>query len=123
MNELPDHLSLLNKKGMDENETFQHNAFQHNAFKDLSIFLYNCPEDIRRTDNHFTFRYESLSCNNITYLIYRIRDNPERLINLKYFKYTFELKIEDGGDLYKLTITEPASGFKSLYSEKIDSFD
>ena len=119
--ELPEHLSLLIKE-----ERKKKNAkFQHNAFTDLNRFLANCPDHIRYTNiNYVMFRYESLNNNNITFLMYNIRSIPKRLINLGYNKYTFELKITGNDDeLYELTITESASGFKSVYSEVVGRFD
>lgn len=119
--ELPEHLSLLIKE-----ERKKKNAkFQHNAFTDLNRFLANCPDHIRYTNiNYVMFRYESLNNNNITFLMYNIRSIPKRLINLGYNKYTFELKITGNDDeLYELTITESASGFKSVYSEVVGRLD
>ena len=56
--------------------------------------------------------------------MYNIRSIPKRLINLGYNKYTFELKITGNDDeLYELTITESASGFKSVYSEVVGRLD
>lgn len=122
--ELPEHLILL----IEEERKKKNAKFQHNAFTDLNRFLDNCPDHMRRTNiNYVRFSYESLNNNDILYLMLRIRDNPKRLINLGYNKYTFELKITkivgDDDEIYELTITEPASGFKSLYSEVVGRFD
>ncbi len=124
INELPEHLSLLIKE-----ERKKKNAiFQDNAFKDLKRYLDNYPDHMKRNKNinYIRFNYESSIRHDITYLMYHIRDNPMLLINLGYHKYTFEVKITkivDDDDLYELTITEPASGFKSLYSEILGRFD
>jgi len=109
--------------------------FKDKVFKDLSLYLNN----ITRSLKSFRFYYKNINNCDINYLMFKIRDNPDILIELGYTKYKFTLEIKNtihdtpntpntppnpyDDQLYKLTIIEPETQYTSIYSTIVGRFD
>jgi len=95
--------------------------FQDKVFKDLARYLNNPPQKFRFRTNSFTFYYNSKYSCDINKLMYKLRDNPNILLELGYTKYLFSLEIDD--DIYKLTITDSESKYSTMYETTVSRFD
>ena len=92
--------------------------FIDKAFKDFESFHYNL---------HYPQRF-GFSVNDITYFMYKLRDNKDIVKNTGYTKYSFVLEITNGvniydDSIYKLIITETATGKIGIYEKTIGRFD
>ena len=97
--------------------------FIDRAFKHLAV-----NEDLYR--HAFRFSYENTrNCDgNIIYLMYKLRNSPNVLIESGYTTYLFNLKIIDGNTAnddskYTLTITENSTGKTGVYETMVGRFD
>ena len=100
-----------------ENEKLN-KIFTDKAFKDFESFHYNL---------HYPQRF-GFSVNDITYFMYKLRDNKDIVKNTGYTKYSFVLEITNGvniydDSIYKLIITETATGEVGLYETTVGRFD
>ena len=115
INDLPS--SIKNKITISKNE--QNNILINKAFTDLEHFHNKLPYSKK-----FNF-----NINDKIYFMYKLRDNPDLVINAGYTKYLFTLVINnDTGDIYgdsqyTLTITERDTGQIGVYSTTVGRFD
>jgi len=94
--------------------------FIDTAFKDLEEFhnkLYYTKK--------FNFIY---NIDDKIYFMYKLRDNPDIVKNIGYTKYSFVLEITSGAtvyddELYKLFITETATGKIVIHETIVGRFD
>ena len=94
-----------------------------------SLFIYKALKDLEYF--HSTLHYSKRFDYNIydkVYFMYKLRDNPDLLKNVGYKKYSFVLEITIGenvydDELYKLFITETATGEVGLYETIVGRFD
>ena len=101
---------------------------QDEVFRDLSRYLNNPPQKFRFRSNLFRFHYISKDSCDINYLMYKLRDNPNILLELGYNKYLFSLEIVESQNpndnaIYKLTITDSESKYLTMYETTVSRFD
>jgi len=99
-----------------EIEKKSNDIFIHKAFTDL---VHNKGIILR-------FYYINPSQCDIIYLMYKIRDDPDYIVNTGYTKYSFTLNINyDTGDdaLYTLSIIDNATGEEGIYETMVGRFD
>ena len=92
--------------------------FIDKAFKDLEEF---------HKKLHYTKKF-NYNINDKIYFMYKLRDNKDLVKNIGYTNYSFVLEIIDGetindDSIYKLTITETATGEVGLYETTVGRFD
>jgi len=115
LNDLPD--PIKNKIAVSKRE--QNNIFINKAFTELEYFHNKLPYSKK-----FNF-----NINDKIYFMYRLRDNPDLVVNSGYTKYLFNLVItNDTGNvyddqLYTLTITDTETGQIGVYSTMVGRFD
>jgi hypothetical protein len=112
IDELPDELKLK----IDESKKKYNTLFINKAFSDLEQFHNKLP---------YSKKFNFSSYDKI-YFMYKLRDNPELVINSGYTKYLFSLNIDNdtGGDsLYTLTITNNETGEIGVYEKEVGRFD
>ena len=115
IDELPDELKLK----IDESKKKYNTLFINKAFTDLEQF---------HNKLHYSKKF-NFSTNDKIYFMYKLRDNPNLLVNVGYTKYSFSLIINnDTGDiydeaLYTLTITERDTGEIGIYETMVGRFD
>ena len=96
----------------------RNSLFIYKAFKDLDDFQSNLPY-------YKKFNY---NIDDKIYFMYKLRDNPLLVKNTGYTKYSFVLEIINGetinhDSIYKLYITETATGEVGLYETTVGRFD
>jgi hypothetical protein len=93
--------------------------FTDTAFKDLEVF-----NRLNYTKKfNFNFNIEDK-----IYFMYKLRDNKDIVKNIGYTKYSFVLEIINGetinhDSIYKLIITETATGKIGIYETTVGRFD
>jgi hypothetical protein len=93
--------------------------FTDAAFKDLDVF------NRLNYTKKFNFNY---NIDDKIYFMYKLRDNKDLVKNTGYTKYSFVLEIINGetinhDSIYKLYITETATGEVGLYETTVGRFD
>jgi hypothetical protein len=116
IDELPE--SIKNK--IDESKIELNKTFINNVLNDLQQFHNKLP---------YTKKF-NFNSNDIIYFMYKLRNNPDLVVNSGYTKYSFSLFINNdtgelyGGDsLYTLTIIENETGETGVYEINIGRFD
>jgi hypothetical protein len=116
LNELPNSI----KNQIDVSIQEQNNIFINEAFTDLEDFHNKLP---------YTKKFNFKSYDKI-YFMYKLRNNPDLVINSGYTKYLFNLFINNdtgdlyGGDsIYTLTITHNETGKTGIYETNVGRFD
>jgi hypothetical protein len=97
----------------------RNSLFIYKAFKDLEVF------NRLNYTKKFNFNY---NIDDKIYFMYKLRDNPLLVKNTGYTKYSFVLEIINGetinhDSIYKLHITETATGEIGLYETTVGRFD
>ena len=116
LNELPNSI----KNQIDVSIEEQNNIFINKAFTDLQNFHNKLP---------YSKKFNFSSYDKI-YFMYKLRADPDLVINTGYTKYLFNLFINNdtgdlyGGDaIYKLTITHNETGKTGIYETTVGRFD
>jgi hypothetical protein len=112
LDELPESI----KDKIDDSKKENNTIFIKNAFAELEQFHNKLP---------YSKKFNFSSYDKI-YFMYKLRDNPELVINSGYTKYVFNLNINNdtGGDsLYTLTITNTETGECGIYEKEVGRFD
>ena len=116
IDELPN--PIKNKIAVSKSE--QNNIFINKAFSDVETFYNKLP---------YSKKEFNINKDDKIYFMYKLRDNPDLLVNSGYTKYLFNLVItNDSGNvyddqLYTLTITETETGQIGVYSTMVGRFD
>jgi hypothetical protein len=116
IDELPDDLKIK----IEDSKKKYNTLFINKAFSDVETF-YN---KLHYSKKEFNFNKDDK-----IYFMYKLRDNPNLLVNVGYTKYSFSLIINnDTGDiydeaLYTLTITEKETGEIGVYETMVGRFD
>lgn len=116
IDELPDEL----KDKINDSQKELNNIFVKTAFSDVETF-YN--------KLHYSKKEFNINKDDKIYFMYKLRDNPNLLVNVGYTKYSFNLKITNitgdmyGDEIYKLTITNTETGEIGIYETEVGRFD
>ena len=112
LDELPESI----KTKIDDSKKKYTTLFINKAFTDLEQFHKRLPYSKK-----FNF-----SSNDKIYFMYKLRDDPELLVNLDYTEYLFSLSINNNtGDdsIYTLTIIHNETGESGVYETTVGRFD
>ena len=116
IDDLPDDLKIK----IEDSKKKYNTLFINKAFSDVETF-YN---KLHYSKKEFNFNKDDK-----IYFMYKLRDNPNLLVNVGYTKYLFNLVINNytgnmyGDEIYTLTITEIETGKIGVYETSVGRFD